>query len=165
MAGDEPVGTERRQYQRPYLDANVWIDYFAGPESPSSTQDRAELAKEIFDRALDGHMNIVASTAIAVEVLKDPETDEPELGEVPRFFRRSCFLWVQLDLPVAEHARLLARKYSTKPMDAIHLASALRGEADVLFTHDGEHLPPGDYEGLRVCEPYYPFARKLPDVH
>lgn len=159
-ATNTPEGS-KPLYNRPYLDATTWIDFLAGPDSASSTPERASIASEIFEAAEQGQLKIVASTVIAVEVLKDPEVEDPDLADIPRFLRRSSFVWVNLDLPRAEEARLLARKFSLKVRDAIHLAAAVEGGADVLLTSNTRDLKPGNYEGMPVREPYFPHDRRL----
>lgn len=159
-ATNMPQGS-RPLYSRPYLDATTWIDFLAGPYSASSTPERASIASEIFEAAEEGRIQIVASAVIAVEVLKDAEVEDPDLADIPRFFRRSSFVWVNLDLPRAEQARLLARKFGLKVRDAIHLAAAIQGGADVLLTSNTRDLTPGNYEGMPVREPYFPHDRRL----
>lgn len=149
-------------YSRPYLDTTTWIDYLQGEES-SGTPERAALAVEIFEYAEAGKITIVASALIAAELLKDPTVHNEDAHELRQFFRRACFVWVALDLPLAEQARELARRHTLKPADAVHLASAIAGEADVLLTSDADFREDQRYDGLRAAQPYFPFDRPMFD--
>lgn len=149
-------------YRRPYLDSGVWIDFLAGPEGQGTTPDRATIAREIFDGAEQGRFKIVCSTLVAVEVLRDPQITDERVRDVEGFFGRSCFVWIELTLPLALAARAMGRRHRLRPPDAVHLATAVHGECDAFMTVDRADFPSGEYEGLPVSEPRYPFPRSLP---
>lgn len=155
---------ERLQYRRPSLDTNVWIDFLQGESA--STLQRAELARDIFAGGEQGTYKIVASTLVAAELLRDPASAVTVAGEelkLDSFFLQPFFVWVAVDLSVARHARDLARRHQIKkPLDAVHLACAIRGDADRFLTSDERDLPAGEYDGLSVVPPYYPYDRPMP---
>ena len=52
--------------------------------------------------------------------------------------------------------------HNLKPSDAVHLASAIRGDADVLFRWDDRFIAGGgSVEGINVSEPYWSAQLKL----
>ncbi len=61
---------------------------------------------------------------------------------------------VEVDLLVAKAARSIARQHGLKPVDAIHLATAVRAGADQLLTWD-PHFPDGAVlEGVTCVRPH-----------
>lgn len=149
------------EYSAPYLDSSVWIDFLAGPSSSYSTPERASLAADIFDAALGGRFKITASVVVMVEVLRDAERADERTENLESFFQRACFVWLDLTQAVARRARQLAREHRLKPMDAVHVATALHARCDTLLTADRADLAPGDYSGQLVEAPHFPFDRTL----
>lgn len=155
-----PVKTSPPKYKRPYCDSTVWIDYLQGPAAAAG-EDRAQIAADIFRRAGEDKLVIVASSMVAVEVVHEPTIEDAEVQDLRLFYRRACFQWVAVDLPIAERARDLLKAYGLKHRDAVHLACALAGDADVFLTTDTNDFKLDRYEGLRVAKPYFPFDRQL----
>lgn len=144
-------------YKKPYLDSCVYIAEIKGPLSDEA--EKAELANRILTAAEQGEFSVVASTAVIAEVVKlrrgGGQTPPEDLVKINGVLDRSCFLWVEVDKPVALKAQELQRKYATlKPLDAIHIACALRGEADRVLTWDSVMLNAGVVE-IPVAEPSY----------
>lgn len=151
---------DRPQFRRPALDTCVFIDFLQG----ASSGNRAEIAREIFSAAEQGTFTIVASTMVIAELVRD-QTDIALAGQHLRldsFLQQPFLEWVTLDFQTARLARQLARDHNKKQVhDMVHLASAIRGNADCFLTSNTKHLPPGDYSGMRVAEPYFPYDRPL----
>jgi len=64
------------------------------------------------------------------------------------------FLMIEFDREVAVKARDMVRRFKLKNFDAIHLASAVVGQADTLMTYD-KGFPQGQsVDGVWVDEPY-----------
>jgi predicted nucleic acid-binding protein len=81
---------------------------------------------------------------------------------VDEYVMRPEMVWVELDVSLALEARRLARAHNLKPADAVHLASAIRGGADVLFRWDDRFITGGgNIEGIDVSEPYWTGQLKL----
>ncbi len=147
-------------YKRPYLDSSVYIAAIRG--SPPEPTGRADTARRILQDAVDGRYQIYASTFVKVEVVKDsnrPVLQAPQ-ETVDAFLQRSCFVWLDLDIPTAEKARDLARNYGLRPADAVHLATAIKAKADQLLAWDNR-FPKGNFEGVLVTEPHWMGQEKL----
>lgn len=144
-------------YIRPYLDSSVYIAAIKGPECEGEDALRAPIARSILQGAVDGRYAVVASTWIRAEVIRDrsePVNRGPEDLTVIRGFLDHGFIeWVEVDVLLADKAQRLASDHNLKPADAVHLASAIRGHADVLLRWD-HSFHEGEYEGVRVCDPF-----------
>jgi predicted nucleic acid-binding protein len=141
------------EYKNPYLDSSVYIAAINGEA------DRADIVKQILAAADRSEIQIVASTFVAAEVIKmkgETETrSSASEAKIDAILRSDKIRWVELDLLLATDSRKIARDYSLKPPDAIHLASAIRGKADVLLRYDDRFTADGKLVGLEVCEPYW----------
>jgi len=140
-------------YRRPYLDSSVYIAAIKGE------QDRAEIAKHILEDAEQNKLEIVGSTFVIAEVIRakgqTPLSSEDE-QIVDHYVLRESMTWVELDVSLALEARRIARAHGLKPTDAVHLASAIRGKADIVFRWDDRFVTGGDtVEGIKVTEPYW----------
>lgn len=150
-------------YKRPYLDSCVYIAAVKGPTSDEA--ELAEVALRIIGAAERGDFKIVAASIIKAEVVKlrrgvgpTPSDDVVKINEV---LSRSSIVWVEADVPLCTHAQELQGKYpGLKPMDAIHVAGAIRGEADYLLTTDLVLLNAGMTE-IRVQLPTYQGQEEL----
>jgi len=60
---------------------------------------------------------------------------------------------IDLSAPVARKAGDLRVQHGLKTWDAVHLATAIIGNVDVLIVRDSK-FPEGDYEGVYVTGPY-----------
>ena len=140
-------------FKRPYLDSSVFI------AALKEEAGRADTVKYILDAADKSQIQIVASTFVAAEVIKIRKQTEylshDEEVEIDAILNNGKILFVEVDLRVALEARKLARDHSLKPVDAVHLASALRAKADVLLRYDDGFNVPSGIEGMKVCEPFW----------
>lgn len=114
-----------------------------------------------------GEVVLVESTAILVEVRPHHPGDGDEnarardamLGLLQS--RRTRL--VDVSLPVARKAGQLAADLNMTAWDAVHLATAVLAEADVLVVRDGG-FPKGDFEGVWVTGPFDIDDDKIPGL-
>ena len=143
------------QFARPYLDSSVYIAAIKGEEG------RVDIAKRILDEARKGTLHIVGSTFVIAEVIRAKGSTAPLTAAQEKVIDEYVFhdyiTWVELDVSLALDARQLARQHtSLKPVDAVHLAAAIRGGADQLLRWDDKFkISDGtSIEGVTVCEPH-----------
>lgn len=132
----------RAIYQRPYLESSVFIALIKG--EVINTIDRGEIAQHILDDASAGRWPIFTSTFTLAEVIKARNRlllTPSEEKRIDDFFKHEYIKLVILDREVAELARKLARNHGLHPPDAVHLASAVKAQADELLTWDEGHFP------------------------
>ncbi|MDQ3985032.1 MAG: type II toxin-antitoxin system VapC family toxin [Actinomycetota bacterium] len=155
--------------ERPYLDSSVFIAWIKGEKvtkKDGTEEDRGEIATRILEDAEKGRFQVFCSTYVAVEVLKDkdrPKLSDDEMGKIDSYLQHEFIIWIELDLSLALHARDLARKIGLKPADAVHLASAIRGECDYLFRWDDKWVG-GKYDGVEVCDPFWMGQPTMPGM-
>ncbi|GEM_PF-627167 len=150
--------TNEKAYVKPYLDTSVYVAAIKGP----TTEDPARVRRsaEVLRQAEAGRLQVVASTFVLAEVIRDRGESAPLDASketlVDKFFQRQFISWVELDVTGAREARKLARRFSLKPADAVHLAAAIRGNADVFFTWDERFInnTGGAVDNLAVTFPY-----------
>jgi predicted nucleic acid-binding protein len=131
----------RAIYQRPYLESSVFIALIKG--EVINTIDRGEIAQHILDDASAGRWPIFTSTFTLAEVIKARNRlllTPSEEKRIDDFFKHEYIKLVILDREVAELARKLARNHGLHPPDAVHLASAVKAQADELLTWDEGHF-------------------------
>jgi predicted nucleic acid-binding protein len=122
-------------------DACNWISLIAEDEI-----HRADVCHCILDDAARGTGVILTSAFTLAEVMKargTPRLTENQELTIVRFFEHSYILVHDVTRSVAEAARRLSREHGLKPPDAVHLATALLGNADVFETwnmNDFGHL-------------------------
>ncbi len=149
-------------YRHPYLDSCVYIAVVKGPTSDEA--DRADIALRIFAAAERAEFDIIASTVVRAEVVKVRRSTPIPAGDVEKinqYLDRSCIKWVEVDGPLATDAQELQRRYTTlKPLDALHVASAIRGGADYFLTWDDIILNAGIAE-LTVQVPTFSGQEEL----
>lgn len=145
-------------YRTPYLDTSVYIAAIKGP----TTEDpqRVAVSARILAEAEADRLRIIASTFIYAEVIRDRGEEAPldpeKITLVDRFLDRPFISWVELDIVGGRLARKLVRRYGVQPPDAVHLAAAIIGKADVFFTWDDKLMVAvdGAVDGLPVSAPY-----------
>lgn len=144
-------------YQRPYLESSVFIALIKGEVIDGV--DRGEIAQNILDDAAGGRWPVFTSTFTLAEVIKDRNRPMLTLTEEQRiddFFKHEYIKLVTLDREIAELARKVARAHNLRPPDAVHLASAIKVEADELLTWDKDNFPINHtIEGVAIKLPYW----------
>lgn len=141
-------------------DANAIIYYLAGN---AAAQPECDL---IIEEAKRGDTEIVVSVLAEAEVVKlDKELDQDAELMIREFFGRPYIVRAALDIPVAQLARTLVRRYAgMKPPDAIYIATALHHGIPVLETYDERMIKVSGKEGnppLIIRRPTYEGPRRL----
>lgn len=154
-----------------YWDSCVWIGLIN--EEPG----KFDICSHYLESAKKGEIEIWSSTVTLAEVFKkkcgivtiaiDPAKDE----DFERYLEQDFVVDVQVDRDVGIHARRLLRKHPElkKPMDAVHLASALLNNVDEFHTFDDENLLPlngkvlrRDGKPLHILKPSIPIGTQIP---
>jgi predicted nucleic acid-binding protein len=154
-----------------YWDSCVFVSYIEG--HASRMPDLAGLMEEV--TRSNGLKRIATSVVSKVEVAF-AEHERSRACLDPAIEQQLDAMWDDDLLELVELHELVARKARDlmrgrvaqglaplKPMDAIHLASALWLQAGALHTYDEQLLSYDRYDGLTVCEPYCT-TRKLPGM-
>jgi predicted nucleic acid-binding protein len=144
-----------------YWDSSVFLAYVNGEQARLPVID--SLLDEI---ERDENRRIFTSTVSRVEVAfaafeaRSATLDARTLADIDALWDdRSVVEVVELNDEIALGARSLmreaiARGWSLKPMDAIHLATANWLQAAEFHTYDSLLQKFEDLVGFRVCEPY-----------
>jgi len=151
-----------------YWDANVFHALFGREDGRVDACERIERA------ARDGGVNIYTSTATFVECIwikgkinKFSREHEEVIG---KYFMHKFIIPINCDRQIAEAARALIWKYPhLRPKDAIHVASAISQQVDVLHSYDNDDLVKLDGKigspALEICypenDPRFPAVLKL----
>lgn len=119
---------------RRYWDANVFI------AALSAEQGRVEKLRPVLKAAERGETEILTSVVTLTEVVNPRRSHTPRGEELDRtidaFFRHDFIIVVPLGESMARRAREFCREYGLKPLDAIHLATAIIADAERLETFD-----------------------------
>jgi predicted nucleic acid-binding protein len=103
--------------------------------------DRLDACDALHELAKKGDLIIVASTIALVEVNKFDQPSalpENQSKQILDFFENPYIHLRQLDRPTAELSHTLTRTHGLMPGDAIHVATALLAQVDVLYTYDSK---------------------------
>ncbi len=136
-------------YVRPYFDSGIFISWLKdtdiGPLADGAIGDRHPVSEHVLSEAEHGQYPVVTSFFTMAEVYKKvghgvQSLTDAENGKIMDYFENEWIAWVEVDRNVGADANRLLVEYKTqklRPVDAIHLASALRAKCDVLLTWDG----------------------------
>jgi predicted nucleic acid-binding protein len=131
-------------------------------------KDKQDIVKNCLQEAIDGKSEIIISTMTIVEVNKTKETTSPIpqdiRDKITKLINQPFVKVIPADLARAIEAR--ERIWATtwlKPVDAMHLACALHGKVDEMFTYDGKGTDKGllDLDGkigtppLKIKAPHF----------
>ena len=126
--------------QKAYWDSSVWIALIKGEIVKGF--DRCSVPRMILEDAQDGKVTIFISRLTIVEVHKKRNyaslTKQEDERVQADFFKHEYIKKIDVDNWVAHHAREIAWEYSLSPNDAIHVASAIKVNAEVLHHWDGD---------------------------
>jgi predicted nucleic acid-binding protein len=142
-------------FARPYLDSSVYIAAILGEDAEPGKSD---VSAQILELGRTGRFPVLASTFVFAEVIHDRTREAlgPEQETViDQYLTQDFITWVEADLPIAKKARSLSRFYNLKPVDAIHLASAIRAKCDQFLTWDESDFTDGtEIEGIHIHRPH-----------
>ena len=138
-----------------YWDASVFHALF------NKEQGRDQECLRIEKAARDGRIDIYTSAVTFVECiwLKGSPKLSPKHEEfMQKYFMHKFITVLNCDRLIAESARSLAWKYPhLHPKDAIHVASAISQQVDVLHSYDADDLIKLDGKigapPLKICKP------------
>jgi predicted nucleic acid-binding protein len=143
-------------FARPYLDSSVYIAAILGEEAEPG---KGDLSSQILELGRTGRYPILASTFVFAEVIRDrgrpDQLDAEQEASIDRYLSQDFITWVEVDLPIARKARSLSRFCGLKPVDAVHLASAIRAKCDQFLTWDESDFADGtEIEGIHIHRPH-----------
>lgn len=158
--------------KRVYWDSCAWLGLI------NAEEDKVDGCQYFMQEAIRKNIEILVSTVTLAEVFKtrcsEPYRMLSEEKDITfeDFFDQDFIVKASVDEDIAKRARGLLRYYSIhglkKPMDAIHLATALKFNASEMHTFDGSDLL--DLDGklqndagfiLKICKPALPPAPPL----
>lgn len=143
------------EFESIYLDACALIAVI-------QNEPGSEPIKDVLARASapgkKSRLEIVASTIILVEVrgqrrgVLDPQIEQKVLA----LLDGPAFVYVETTRKIARRARGYVATHNLNPMDAIHLASAVEGGAEVMWSLDKgfKSFWGTDVDGVWVDQPY-----------
>lgn len=150
----------------------------ARPESPKTIyldscsiislilkQNGWEVVQRVTELADQGKIKLVTSTLLLVEARgqgRGAPFDAQKDSQIISILDTPRWIQIELDRSVALTARRLAMRFGLSNYDAIHLASAIEAEADVLMTLDTKFARLNQtVEGVWVGLPYPPAGPDL----
>lgn len=147
-------------FRRPYLDAQSWITALSG-DGPYARDLVEWLAAA--DR---GELEIITSVLMPVEVLGGPHDGRTQESaeRAEQAMRRSSVQQVNITRIIVADARRLRVDHGLKTVDAMHVATAAFGRADVLLTNDNKIYGLGSFKGVPIRRPDWQGALPL-DFH
>jgi predicted nucleic acid-binding protein len=134
---------------RVYADSNLFV-------SVLKKETRHEEALGVLLAAERRDIQLVASRLLSVEVGGwggGRPGPEPADELVARFLDGVGVEWVEVDILVARDARRLAWEHHLTALDAVHLATATRRNANYFMTFDLGFPHGQTVEGTAVCQP------------
>jgi predicted nucleic acid-binding protein len=121
-----------------YFDSCIFIHLLR----QKKTGKEFDACQALLKQAESGKLLIVSSTIAIVEVNRiDGHSGLPvdQSKDIFKFFLNRCILLRTPDRPTMEYAHELSRTFKgyLKPMDAIHVATAMIARVPVFYTYDG----------------------------
>jgi predicted nucleic acid-binding protein len=141
--------------QRVYWDASVFHALFG------SEPGRVDICLKLEKQAKDGLLEIYTSTVTFTECVwikgNPNKLSRQHETVIQRYFMHKYIKSINCDRTIAESARFLIWDHPhLKPKDAIHVASAISQQIDVLHSYDNDHVKLSGLIGippLRICNP------------
>lgn len=139
-----------------YWDANIFHALF------KAEAGRVDACARVEKAAREGKVEIYTSAATFVECVwikaKPPKLSKQDEEKIQRYFMHRFIRVINCDRQIAEAARNLIWQFPhLLPRDAIHVASAISQQVDVMHSYDNDDLvvlsgkigsPP-----LKICHP------------
>jgi predicted nucleic acid-binding protein len=153
-----------KRHKKVCWDSCAWIAYIQDekiPLSNGSVENRGALCRAVLDSAAKGATDIYTSALSLAEVNKQPTGTPPGTDKLKDFFENDYIVIVQLNRYLGEMARsfIQAGHAGLKPLDAVHLASAVISNVDELNTFDiallalDGKITKSDGSPLEICKP------------
>lgn len=143
----------------PYADASFWIAHVRKETTPGAGDlMRWQITERILQAAQQGKYKLYSSAVTLAEVRRLQNRDitlaTDELEQVRQFFQHEFIQLVDVTREIGEQAQRLGAQYGIRPIDAIHLASALAWECDVLLVWDKPFVTrvPSPINHLRISD-------------
>jgi predicted nucleic acid-binding protein len=137
-----------------YWDSNPFCAIF------NKEAGRLDDCLKVIKAAEAGELKIVTSSVTLAEVVKVRRGTPIPAGKeaiLYDFFQNDFIVFVNVEWFIGNAARRLVHKYpSLKPMDAIHLATAIKGKVSEMHTYDSGLLGMSGKVGvppLTICHP------------
>lgn len=127
-------GNETKGPPRVYLDVCA-IQRPADDQRQARVRAEAEAIAAVLDLSGAGLLTLLGSTVHVIETARTANIWRRE--RMRAYLARAA--WIELDEVAAASAQRLL-DYRLRPMDALHLASAVRGGADYMCTCDDQFL-------------------------
>ncbi len=121
--------------RRRHWDSNVFLAWIKGESG------RAEICEAIVRKARNDDCVIITSAITLAEVVRPRQKGtiqmtEDEDKKIVAFFSNPFLRFVDLSPSLAARSRVLQWKFNLGVRDAIHVVSAIAGQADVIETYD-----------------------------
>ena len=149
--------------QRRYWDACNWISLIAEDEAA-----RADVCQHILVDAERGRSAFIITSSLTIAEVIRPRGQPPiQLDHetlIANFFRHEYILVHDVTRTVATNARSLARHYSLRPNDAIHLATALLADATVFETWNTHDFRRVTGLSIQIREPNWEGQLEMPET-
>lgn len=120
----------------------------------------AAIIGRLLEEAAAKRWQLVVCAVSLVEVTRSPQepVDLARFARIHSFFDNDYIYPQEVDRLLAEDALKLIYDYTwLRPMDALHVAAAIRTGCEIFYTYDGDPLRRMNGErGLRVEEPELP---------
>lgn len=131
------------RYKKPYVDSSVIIAWLKGEEG------RRDVFTDILIAAEAGAFKVYTSTVTIAEVhrpRRHQQGTEKDSDQLLDLFEQDFLVFIDVDRRVAERAHRLCRDTGLRPFDALHVASALRANCEVLLSWDDR------FDGLGIAD-------------
>jgi len=147
-----------------YWDSCAFISRIQG------NPDRIKMLEHFTDKAAEGEIQIVTSSLTVAEVCfinREGSLDEKlrDIDTISRFFDNDYIYIVQVSRQISTEAAKIGVQHKVKPPDAIHLATALHSDCQVVHTYDATRLLKLDGKvgipPLTICKPSIQFQQEL----
>lgn len=157
-----------------YVDSCVYLDLITRNKEPHADtgEERWRSAKGLFDAVNEDDVRLASSSLIEAEVGCNGEARRAKQeirDRLAGWFTARSTEWVEIDRYLAREAVRLTNTWQGKgergkrmsAADALHLAAALRLEADYLMTHDGGFPLGHRVDGMLVTRPLVVWQESL----
>lgn len=151
--------TTKRGIPRVYLDSDVYLSVLKG-------EPGRELCRDLLLAAERGDIELLASRHILIEV-GSARGDRPGQAAALAFLERFLFnlevRWAEVDLLIARQAIEISWRLRLRGADALHLATAVRLNADYFMSNDDRYPFGSVVEGCEVARPQIVWTPTLED--